>query len=639
MTMLDRMRRHKGWLKWSLALVCLAFVVFYVPDFLSRQNVGAAPGAAVAAVDGRPITVDDFRRAYFQRLDAYRAAYGDKLNANTIRQLGLDRQILQQLVDEEAMLVEAERLGIKVGDVEVRERIVTLPGLQENGQFIGEERYRRLLRMQRPPLTPAAFEAEIGKSLMGDKLRTALTSWITVSDAEADREYRRRNEKAKLEVASLPADRLREGISVTDAELAAHFNEHKNDYRFGEKRRIRFLSIDLQGLRAAITVPSADIERYYNENRDQFSTPERVRASHILLKTEGKNEADVRKQATDLLTKIKAGADFAALAKAHSEDTASQVKGGDLDYFPRGQMVKEFEDVAFGLAPGQTSDVVKSPFGFHIIRVVDKQPALMKPLADVRDQIGEQLKWERAQGRADTLAVEMAKSIRSPADLENAARQHGLKVQDSNFFQRDELVQGLGPAPEVVSQAFTLAQGKVAGPVRTAQGHAFFAVTGIEAARVPRIDEVKERVREDVTRAKAIELAKSRAAELASRARSGAGLTAAAKAAGFTVTTADHTRGAAVQGVGNSPAIDEAAFALPVGRVSEPIVTDSNVVLVRVAERTEIKPEDLQSNRESMRSELLNERRGRFLSSYMEKAKGRMNITTYADVVQKITNQ
>ena len=359
MTMLDRMRRHKSWLKWSLAIVVVSFVLLYIPSFLSSPQ-GAANNAVVASVDGREITAAQFRRVYQQQMQQYRQAYGANVDDRLLKQLGIDQRIVQQMIQEEASLAEARRLGIKASDAEVRERILSLPAFQENGQFIGDTRYRQLLQMQNPPMRPADFEDEVRRSVVAEKLQAALTGWITVADKDVEQEFRKRNEKVKLAVVSFPADKFREGVVASDDEVAKYFEAHTEDYRVPEKRKIRFATIDQEAMRQKATVTGQQIERYYNDNLQQYSTPEEVRASHILLKTEGKDDAAVKKQAEDLLAKVKAGADFAELAKKFSQDEASAAKGGDLDFFPRGQMVPEFDKVAFSLQPGQISDLVKS---------------------------------------------------------------------------------------------------------------------------------------------------------------------------------------------------------------------------------------------------------------------------------------
>src|SRR6185295_17740078 len=185
---LDKMRRHKSWLKWSLILVCLAFVVFYIPDFLRGTGADAASGDTVATIEGRPITAGEFRRIYQAQLQAYRNAYGGQMSDQLLKQLGVEQQILQQMVDERAALAEADRLKIRVSDEEVRQRIFTIPAFQENGQFIGEQRYNQLLRAQRPPLTGAEFEDNMRRTLTVEKLRASVTDWMAVPDKEVEQE-------------------------------------------------------------------------------------------------------------------------------------------------------------------------------------------------------------------------------------------------------------------------------------------------------------------------------------------------------------------------------------------------------------------------------------------------------------------
>src|SRR5262249_47475711 len=215
------------------------------------------------------------------------AACGANRSEQLLKQLGIEQQILQQMVAERAAIAEAERLNITASDEEVRQAILTMPAFQQNGGFIGDQRYQQLLRMQNPPMTPAEFEDGIRRGLTVDKLRRSLTDWLTVPDKDLEQEYRRRNDKVKLAVVAFTADSFRPQATATDAEVAAHFDGHKADFRIPEKRKIRYLLIDIEAFRAKATVSSADVERTYNSNIEQYTTPEQVRASHILLKTEG----------------------------------------------------------------------------------------------------------------------------------------------------------------------------------------------------------------------------------------------------------------------------------------------------------------------------------------------------------------
>ena len=638
MTMLDRMRRHRGWLKWSLALVVLTFIVFYIPDFLQDPTaVGAAPSEVVAEVEGREVTAGQFQRRFQSQMQAYQQAYGGQMNAQLLRQLGIENQILQQMVDEQAALAEAERQGIRVSDEELAAQIFAIPAFQENGRFVGEQRYELILRSQRPPMTKGEFEDNLRKSMMIDKFRAALTDWISMSDAELEREFQQRNEKVKLQVVALTADRFRDKVAVTDADIASHYETHKAEYRTGERRKVKYLLVDMDQARAKSTPTPNEVQTYYNQNIQQYQTPEQVRASHILLKTEGKDEATVKKQAEDLLKQVKAGADFAPLATKHSEDEGSAKNGGDLDYFGRGRMVPEFETAAFGMEPGQISDLVKTQYGFHIIKVMDKKPATTRSLEEVRAQITDQLAFQKAQQAVTAQARTLDEKIDDASDLESVAKENGLTVQESGFFTREEPIPGLGGSPQVAAQAFQLKDGEVSNALNSPRGPVFITVTGKQDPYVPKLEDVKDKVREDAIRARATELSRQRGAEIAAKLRSAKDFAAAAKAEGLEAKATELiARNSALPDVGVSPEVDKVAFALPVGGVSEPIVTGTGTVVVRVAERDEVTPEEVSTGKEAFRGQMLAERRGRFFTAYMTKAKQKMKIEIDDDVLRRV---
>jgi peptidyl-prolyl cis-trans isomerase D len=637
MTMLDRMRRHKNWLKWSLFIVVIAFILLYIPSFMRTPGMPLGTQDVVASVEGRDITVGRFRRAYQQQIQQYRNQFGGNMDERLLRQLGIDQRIVQQMIEEEAALVEAQKLGIRASNEEVRERIQSLPYFQENGQFVGETRYRQMLQAANPPLRTDEFEDQVRRSVVVEKLQAALTDWIAVSDAEAEAEYKRRNEKVKLSVVNFPADKYAESVTATDAEIAAAFEADKDKYRIPEKRKVKYAAIDTQAIRERIPVTAEDIQRHYEDNQKQYSTPEQVRASHILFKTEGKDEADVKKQAEEVLAKVKApGSDFAKLANQYTEEEIGKTRGGDLDFFERGRMAKEFEDAAFALQPGEVSGLVKSPFGYHIIKVTDRKPASKRSLEEVRAQIEDQIKWERAQTEAQRMVDEVSPLLKTPADFDTVGKSRGLSVGESGFFAREEPIAGIGQAPAVAERAFALKEGEVSESIRTPQGFAFITVTGTQAARIPPLEEVKAKVRGDVVKKKAIEAARQNAAMLAPKLKSG-DFAAAAKAAGLTAESTELlARGAAIPQAGASPAVDAAAFSLPVGGVSEPITTDNGAVVINVLEKKEVTPAELSAGKQQMRDELRNERKSRFFSSYMSKARERMKININREALAQV---
>jgi peptidyl-prolyl cis-trans isomerase D len=635
MTMLDSMRRHKIWLKWSLGLVCVAMVYFFIPN--APGTTGTAGGGnlddVVASVDGEEVTAGEYRRVYTMQMQQLQQAYGGSMNEQMLKQLGVGQRILSQMVDQAAMVAEADKLGFTVSDAELAERIKTMPMFSQNGQFVGETVYRQILLNQRPPVRPSEFEAQMRRSLMAEKLQMAITGWIKVADADVDAEYRKRNEKVKLDLAVFNAANFRAGIEPTEAELQARFAANAGAYQVPEKRRVKFLAVNSDQLRDKITVTPADIAQRYESNKQAYSLPEQVRASHILLKTEGKDDATVKKAAEGVLAQVKAGGDFAALAKKYSEDDTNKAKGGDLDYFSRGAMAKEFEDASFALTPGQTSELVKTQFGYHIIKVVDKKAASTRPLEDVRDLISEQIKGERAQTQATQIVDQIAGEIKTPADIDRVATARGLISGDSGLFSRDEPLAGLGFAPAVAAEAFAMEKDKVSGRLQTNQGYAFIVVTEIAPPHAPKLDEVKDKVRADVIRLKAIDVAKAKAAAVSA---TKGNFAAAAKAAGVDIKNTELVpRGTALPDIGVSAVVDDAIFKLKAGEISAPIATESAVVVARVVEHQDINPAGLTAEADTIRDELISQRREAFFTAYMAKAKQKMKIE-YNDQTMKL---
>lgn len=637
MTTLDWMRRHRGWLKWSLAVLIIPFAFFFVPSN-NVTTAGISPDTVLADVEGQSITVAEFQRRYNAQLQQYRNAYGGQISEQMLRQLGIDQQILQSLVDEQAMVAEARKQSLTVSDVEVRQRILSLPAFMENGRFIGETRYRQLLSMQNPPLTTREFEEQLRQAILAEKLRTSVTGWMSVSDADVAQEFRQRNEKVKLELVPLTADSMQSQVTVTDADLQTRFDANKESYRIGEKRRIKYALLEVEKVRETVQVPDADVEAFYTQNKAQYTTEGRVRASHILLKTEGKDEAAVKAKAEALLAQVKApGADFAALAKANSEDEGSAVNGGDLNYFGKGQMVPEFEQAAFALKANEVSGLVKTTFGFHIIKVIDSQPETSRPVAEVKPEIVDQLKWQKAQQEAEQVAKAMEAAIKSPADMEKVARERGVTVVESPLFLRDEPIGELGAAPDVAARSFTMKDGEVTPALRVSRGWVFATPTGKQDSYIPQLAEVTARVREDVVREKAAELVKTRAAAIAGDLRAATDFAAAVKKAGLeTKPTELIARGAALPDIGPNADVDKAVFALPQGGVTGAITTPSGAVIARVVERADVTDQQLADGRDALREELTNQRRDRFFSAYMQKAKTSLAIAVKQDVLTQV---
>ena len=311
------------------------------------------------------------------------AAYGASMDERLLKQLGIDQRIVQQLIEEQAALAEAKRQGITATDEEIRQRILAIPAFQENGQFIGYDRYRQMLQMQDPPVRENQFEEQVRRSIVVEKLQAALTNWITVTDAEVEADFKKRNEKVKLAVVSLPVDKFREAVKVDDAEIATWFEQKKNDYRIPEKRKIRYALVDVQTIRERIQVSPQDVQRSYEDNQQQDATPEQaapaISFSRLKGKTSRGGEAGRRSRGQ--------GESRRRLRRAREEAFGRRFEehqGWRSRLLRTRADGRRLRQVAFAIEPGEVSDPVKTEFGYHVIKLMEKRAASQRPLAEVR---------------------------------------------------------------------------------------------------------------------------------------------------------------------------------------------------------------------------------------------------------------
>ena len=358
------------------------------------------------------------------------------------------------------------------------------------GNFIGQAEYEEML--QRANLTPVKFEQEVGYDILLTKLQALIAGSANVSDSQIHDQFIKDNSKVKFDYAVLKQDDLRKGLHPTDEELKAFYESHKASYANSvpEKRKVKYAVIDINKVAADVPVTPDDLRTYYDQHRDQYRTPEQVKVSHILIKTplpgpdgkvDEKGVAEAQRRAEDLLKQLKSGAKLEDLAKKYSEDPGSAKQGGSLGWIGKGQTVPEFEKVAFSLPKGQISDLVKSSYGFHIIRVDDKQEAHMKTLDEVKAEIEPILKHQKAQQIAQQKAEALLKQARAQG-LDAAAAAQGVPVITSDFFARKDMLPGLGPAPQFMDAVFSATENSPPDIAPASQGIVVFQLLGVKPA-------------------------------------------------------------------------------------------------------------------------------------------------------------
>jgi peptidyl-prolyl cis-trans isomerase D len=376
---------------------------------------------------------------------------------------------------------------------------------------------------------------------------------------------------------------------------------------------VAYALLDLAQVRQHAEVSEDQEKVYYQSHIDQYKEEDRAHVAHILFKTVGKTDAEVaeiKKKAEDVLAKAKKGDKFADLAKQYSEDTTKD-KGGDLDWIVRGQTVPEFESAAFSLPKGAISDLVKTQYGFHIIQVIDRQTARTQTFDEVKATIQAQLQQEKADQQAETLSAQIAEEIRrgGKIPIEDLAKKFGMTTGEAKLVESNQPLPELGNAPAVLDSIFHQRTGDLSAPIHTDKGYVVLTVKEIQAAHPGTLAEVRDHVVSDYRREKAVELAKTRADELAKRAKAGENFTAAAKALALEAKSSEPVaRTGSIPDAGSAKQFST-AFTMPVGQTGDPVAVGPNWVVYRIAEHNPVSPEEFAKQKDKMEAQVLQEKR------------------------------
>jgi peptidyl-prolyl cis-trans isomerase D len=619
-----------------LVLICASMVITLIPGGLSGEVFGGGqPGKGIVAkVEGEDISADQVRQTARQMLQQ-QMPQGSTANMSVLLPFFAQRAA-EQLITRQALLLEAGRMGFRVTPEEIKDDIqhgryaaTFFPG----GNFIGEQEYEDLL--ERNNLTPAKFEKEVvGDGILLGKLQAFISGSATVSESDVREQFIKQNSKVKFDYAVLKQDDIKKGLHPAEEELKAYYESHKASYTnsIPEKRKIKYAVIDTNKLEAGVQVTQDDLRSYYDQHRDQYKTPEQVKVSHILIKTplpgadnkvDEKGVAEAQHRAEDLLKQVKSGANFEDLAKKYSEDPGSAKQGGSLGWIGRGQTVPEFEKSAFSLPKGQISELVKSSYGFHIIRVDDKQEAHAKSLDEVKSEIEPIVKHQLADQAAQKKAGELLKQARSQG-MDAAAAAAGVPAVTSDFFTRRDLLPGLGPASQLMDTVFA-AQENTYDVGSATTGLVVFQLLGIKPTSTPTFEEAHSRVEEEFKNERSGTLLAQKAQELSDHAKAEHDLKRAAKELGATVKTSDFVLpDAQVPDVGSMSGQASVAFTMKPGEISGPINGGANAVVIAVLEGQKPNDADFAAKRDQIRDQLMQGKQQEIFSLFISSLRDQM---------------
>jgi peptidyl-prolyl cis-trans isomerase D len=516
-------------------------------------------------------------------------------------------QIVQQMISERAMAYEASRLGMKVSSEEAENAILdTMPAEYVKNGKVDANILAAVLQQQGTTL--ADMKSETARGLLVSRLRQIVGEGVVVSPAEINAEYHHRNDKVKIEYALVTPEKYRSEAEPSEAEIKAFYDTHKSTFTVPEKRSLAIIVLDPAKVNADIQPTDADLHKEYTAEQDKFRLPERVMARHILIKSDASNDAAMKTKAESILKQIQAGGDFAKLAKENSQDPGSADKGGDVGWMVRGQMVPEFEKAAFALKPGETSGLVKTTYGYHIIQVSQHEQAHLQTFDEVKPQLTieyvQRVSNEKMQKLADTATAELRKD---PLHPEKAAAAVGTTVIRAENIQAGDPVPEVGTSKEFNDAIAALRKGEItAGPVVLPGGKVVLAsVTDYQAPHPATYEEAKAEARNKAGQDKLQAIVASKATALAARAQAlGGDLQKAAKEMGIEVkTSTDVDRQGAIEGLGQATSI-ESIFTKPVGSLIGPVSVASNQVVAKVVSQTPADPAGLATQIEAIRTDL-----------------------------------
>ena len=540
------------------------------------------------------------------------------------------QQILKQLVFQKEIEYEAKRLGIAVSDQERADRIRQyVPTAFNGGTFVGMDRYSAE-GQARFQMTVPVFEELVRQGLLEEKFRKLVTDGISVGPAELQDEFRYKNEKVKLDYALIKPEDLEGKISPDEAEIRAAYEKNKSKYQVPERRVVRYALVDVNQIRHSVQVSDDMLKQQYQANIQQYQVPNRVHVEHILFMTVGKTTdaevEEVKKKAEDVLKQVKKGEKFEDLAKKYSEDPGSKDKGGDLSWITQGQTVPEFEKTAFSLSPGQVSDLVKTQYGFHIIKVLEKETAHTKPFEEVKDSLRAPLLLSQADKLASDTADQLSAAIRqsNKTSLDDLAKQYHLTASETRPISAADPLLELADSKEAKNAMFQLRIGELNPPVRTDRGYVVLSVKSILSAHQGSLEEVRDRLISDLKREKSTEIAKSKAEELIRRVKAGEKFEAAARSLGLEAKASDLiARDGSIPGAASAKQVS-AAFNLKAGDVAAPLSLGQNWLVYRVAERTEANLADFDKQKKQLTEELLQSKRSLAFEAFQKALDNRL---------------
>ncbi len=630
------MRKNLKSLAPALWLVIFAFIlsIFFV------WGKGGGSGESrnkniIAYVGKEKISADQYINNLRFHLESLKQQ-SNELDSNMIQQLNIPQQTLEETIRQELILQTAHRMGLKATDSEIREKVLSYPVFQKEGEFIGYEEYKQILEWNRT--TFSDFEENLSKDILIQKTIQILTAGASVTKSEVWEYFRKNNESAELEYIFIPSDKMEFNEDPSKESLMLFFNKNKDDYKIPEKRIAEYVFLNKEDLKKQIDIKDSEIKKYYENNKSHFEEPKKIRVERIFLPFTEDNKNEILAQSEEIIEKLKKGEDFGKMASQYSKDEQAENKG-DWGYFDWENLSPEEQKQIQELSESQLSDPIELENGVSILKVAEIIPPVQLPLEKVQTRIETILKDNKSQEMINIKMDQLEKSALKEKSLDIAAQKLGYKTKNTGPLELGDGVEEIDPSGSLSQMLFNMEEKEISSPLNTYQGVGIAQLIKTDPSHPATFPEVEQKVRNDYTKEKKEQKALDQAFQIKNNLNNSALKEIAEKYNFEYKNVQNHKREQYLSLIGDNSEIDSLAFSHPINELSPPVKVDGGAVLLKILEREEVNQEEFEKNFEQTRNELLNTKQNKLFQSIYLNLREKAGIKTNDELFSLINSE
>jgi peptidyl-prolyl cis-trans isomerase D len=626
-----RKRAQSTAIQFLVLAIAVVFIFWGVGTNLSNKR------NSVATVNNTEISFTAYQRSYERAVDNFSQQFGGSIPKGLLDNIGMKNQVLNQMIQTELLRQGGRKMGLSTSQLSTREKIKTMPVFQENGIF-SMKRYEEILSQNRT--NPSSFEADLQSDLLTQRVSSVINDFSMVTDSAVQALIDYGEEKIKLDYVVLNSDDFLDKITVEDQALTEWYKGMQDNYKSEPTIRIKYLFFKYDDDIDQVVLENGVASAQYDNEKDLYETPEKRRARHILFKVTDQNDErlkkEVKEKAAKVLALAKKGEDFAALAQEYSEDQ-TKTKGGDLGFFGRGQMVKSFDEAVFSMTEGQISELVESPFGYHVIKLETIKPMMTRSFESVENEITTRLKKEKAVGYTFQRASTAYEDIIRAGSIDKYEAEKKAPVVQSDYFPRNSPPPSISTDIQLKENLLSLNKGELSSLIKLDNGYSIVFIDDVKEPEVPKLEDIRQRVEKDYKKEKAVEMTAKAAETLLKDALAKNKLSEAATVLNLKATQSEFIKRSAMQSNANPPAqVAQDAFQLPGSQTlpKEAITIGEKYYIYQIIDRQQKSAEISEEQRKQAEQQLLSEIQNRNLSNWLSHLERNSKIWTNQNLLQ-----